>query len=88
MLYWLTGTANSSARLYYENAHASSSGKQPGTTPTGVAVFAGDYAIRRYAERHHNIVHWSEFDRGGHFAAMEEPDLLVGDIREFFRGVR
>jgi len=88
MLYWLTGTANSSARLYYENLHAGFSPQQPGTTPTGVAVFAEDYAIRRYAERGNNIVHWTEFDRGGHFAAMEAPDLLVGDVRSFFRGLR
>ncbi len=88
MLYWLTGTANSSARLYYENLHAGSRGQQPGTTPTGVAVFAEDYAIRRYAERANNIVHWSEFDRGGHFAAMEAPDLFVADVRTFFRALR
>jgi pimeloyl-ACP methyl ester carboxylesterase len=88
MLYWLTGTARSSADLYYENLHAGSWGQPPGTTPTGVAVFAEDYAIRRYAERGNNIVHWTEFDRGGHFAAMEAPDLLVGDVRRFFRGVR
>jgi hypothetical protein len=53
--------------------------------PTGVAVFAGDYAVRRYAEQNYNVVNWSEFDRGGHFAAMEALDLLVGDVREFFR---
>lgn len=88
MLYWLTRTAGSSARLYYENMHASNWGQQPGTAPTGVAVFAEDVAIRRYAERANNIVHWSEFDRGGHFAALEAPDLLVGDIRAFFRRVR
>jgi pimeloyl-ACP methyl ester carboxylesterase len=88
MLYWLTGTAASSARLYYENMHSGSWGQQPGTTPTGVAVFAEDVAIRRYGERGNNIVHWSEFDRGGHFAAMEEPDLLTGDIRTFFRRFR
>jgi epoxide hydrolase len=88
MLYWLTGTANSSARLYYENMHAGFSPQPPSTTPTGVAVFAEDYAIRRYGERGNNIVHWSEFDRGGHFAAMEAPDLLVGDVRSFFCGLR
>jgi epoxide hydrolase len=88
MLYWLTGTANSSGRMYYENMHAGFSPQQPGTTPTGVAVFAEDYAIRRYGERSNNVVHWTEFDRGGHFAAMEAPDLLVADVREFFRGVR
>ena len=87
-LYWLTWTANSSARLYYENLHAGFSPQQPAATPTGVAVFATDYAIRRYAERGNNIVHWTEFDRGGHFAAMEVPDLLVGDVRSFFRGLR
>jgi epoxide hydrolase len=88
MLYWLTGTANSSARMYYENLHAGFSPQPPATTPTGVAVFAEDYAIRRYGERANNIVHWTEFDRGGHFAAMEAPDLLVGDVRSFFRGLR
>ena len=88
MLYWLTGTAGSSARLYYENMHSGSWGEQPGPTPTGVAVFAEDVAIRRYAEQGNNIVHWSDFERGGHFAAMEAPDLLVGDMRTFFRRFR
>ena len=88
MLYWLTGTAASSARLYYENMHSPAWDQRPSTTPTGVAVFAEDVAIRRYGERGNNIVHWSDFERGGHFAAMEVPDLLVGDIREFFRGLR
>jgi epoxide hydrolase len=88
MLYWLTATANSSARLYYENTHAASWGQEPSTTPTGVAVFAEDYAIRRYGERSHNIVHWSEFDWGGHFAATEAPDLFTGDVRTFFRHLR
>ncbi len=88
MLYWLTRTGASSAHMYYENMHANSWGKQPGKTPTGVAVFAEDVAIRRYAERGHNIVHWSEFETGGHFAALDSPELLVGDIRSFFRTLR
>jgi pimeloyl-ACP methyl ester carboxylesterase len=88
MLYWLTGTAGSSARTYYDNMHAANWGKEPSATPTGVAAFAEDVAIRRYAERGNNIVHWSDFDRGGHFAAMEAPDLLVGDMRAFFRRFR
>ena len=88
MLYWLTGTAGSSARTYYENMHAGSWGMAPSPTPTGVAVFAQDVAIRRYAEQGNNVTHWSEFDRGGHFAAMEAPDLLVGDVRAFFRQLR
>ena len=53
--------------------------------PTGVAVFPTDVAIRRFAERSDTVVHWSEFDRGGHFAAMEAPDLLTQDVRAFFR---
>ena len=62
----------------------------PSTAATGVAVFPAEIAgaVRRYAEQSNNIVHWSEFSRGGHFAAMEEPDLLVGDVREFFRALR
>jgi hypothetical protein len=48
----------------------------------------GDTTIRPLAERDHNVVHWAEFDRGGHFAAMEAPDLLVRDVREFFRPLR
>ena len=58
---------------------------QPSGVPTGVARFAEGISIRRYAEQSNNIVHWSEFDRGGHFAALEAPDLLIGDVREFFR---
>ena len=90
MLYWLTGTAGSAARFYYENAHDTDQPTTPTTTPTGVAVFRDDFqSIRRYAERDHsNIVHWSEFDRGGHYAAHEAPDLLVEDVRAFFRGLR
>ena len=88
MLYWLTGTAGSSANMYYENMHGNSWGKQPSQTPTGVAAFAEDIAIRRYAEHGNRIVHWSDFDSGGHFAAMDVPDLLVGDMRAFFRGLR
>jgi microsomal epoxide hydrolase len=91
MLYWLTATAGSSARLYYEAARTGAWGPpKPSTAPTGVAVFPREIApsVRRLAGLSNNIVHWSEFDRGGHFAAMEEPDLLVGDIREFFRRFR
>jgi epoxide hydrolase len=87
MLYWLTGTAGSAANLYYEVKH-SGEWPEPSGVPTGVAAFAEDIAIRRYAEQSNNIVHWSDFDRGGHFAAMETPDLLVADVREFFRPLR
>ena len=92
-VYWLTRTAGSSARLYYEAAAArAASGGAPAVSvvPTGVAVFPEEIAapVRRLAERSNHIVHWSEFDRGGHFAAMEEPDLLVADVRAFFRALR
>ncbi|MGH3760090.1 epoxide hydrolase family protein [Actinophytocola sp.] len=87
MLYWLTGTAGSAARIYYENVHG---GAWPYRTevPTGVAAFAEDIPIRRYAEETNTITHWTDFDTGGHFAAMEVPDLLVADMREFFRSLR
>jgi pimeloyl-ACP methyl ester carboxylesterase len=86
MLYWLTGTALSTANSYYERFHDASmwAPREPSTVPTGVAVFAVDISIRRFAEKTQKIVHWSEFDRGGHFAALEAPDLLVEDIRTFF----
>jgi pimeloyl-ACP methyl ester carboxylesterase len=89
MFYWLTGTAGSAANLYFENMHASADwARPPSPTPVGVAAFATDVAIRRFGEQGNNIVHWSDFDRGGHFAAMEAPDLFVGDVRAFFRGLR
>ncbi|MFK4107792.1 epoxide hydrolase family protein [Streptomyces sp. NPDC002176] len=88
-LYWLTGTAGSSARIYYERAHADHGGApvEPSTTPTAFASFPREnfIVLRHLAERTENIVRWTEFDRGGHFAAMERPELLVGDIRAFFR---
>lgn len=94
MLYWLTGTAGSSARVYYERAHArgerTAAPHEPSTAPTAVASFFGDPQIplRHKAERTENIVRWTEFDRGGHFAAMEQPGSLVDDVRAFFRQVR
>ena len=89
MVYWLTDTAASAARLYYENAHATPP-PEPTTIPIGLAAFGGDFSgIRRFAERDHkNIVHWSVFDHGGHFAAHKVPDLLVDDVRTFFRRFR
>ena len=87
-LYWLTGTGASAAHLYYEVRTAPIEPAERTDVPTGIAVFPSDPAIRRLVEREHNVVHWSEFARGGHFAAMEAPDLLVGDVRAFFRGVR
>ncbi|MFJ4105402.1 epoxide hydrolase family protein [Amycolatopsis japonica] len=85
-LYWLTNTAASAARFYYEDKH-SEHPAEPTTAPTGLASFAYDFRpLRRFAERDHaNIVSWQEFDRGSHWATQDAPDLLVGDIRAFFR---
>ena len=89
MLYWITETGGSSARMYYENMHATPTwGRPTPPTPIGVANFAEDVAIRRYGEKASKIVHWSDFDKGGHFAAMEVPDLFVKDVRDFFRPLR
>lgn len=90
MLYWLTGTTGSSSRLFKETARDLLRANEPSEVPTGVAVFPRDVLlpVRRVAERIHNIVHWSEFDRGGHFAAMEVPELVIGDLRRFFRRIR
>ena len=89
MLYWLTGTAGSAARYYYEEAHTQDEHPERGTVPTGVAVFAADFlSIRQLAERDHHIVHWSEFERGGHFAGADAPDLYAADLRAFFRSLR
>ncbi|MBP2326529.1 pimeloyl-ACP methyl ester carboxylesterase [Kibdelosporangium banguiense] len=88
-LYWFTNTSASSARLYYENEHHSAEPAARGTIPTGVAVFANDFkAIRQLADRDHNIVHWSEFDRGGHYSGTDAPDLLAEDLRTFYRSYR
>jgi hypothetical protein len=87
MLYWLTGTGASSAHLYFESMH-STHRPTPSTVPTRVAAFAEDLSIRRFAELGNTIVHWSDFHEGGHVAAMERPDLLIGDIRTFTRKVR
>jgi pimeloyl-ACP methyl ester carboxylesterase len=89
-VYWFTATAGPSAQLYYETFHDPSVfTAERGTVPTGVWVaLRGDVAIRSLAERDHNVVHWTESERGGHFAAMEVPDLLVADVREFFGKLR
>jgi pimeloyl-ACP methyl ester carboxylesterase len=97
MLYWLTATAGSSAQLYVDTAEllptaaVPPSPPPPLTVPLGVAVFPHDIflPIRRFADAAFpTIVHWTEFERGGHFAAMEQPDLFVGDLRAFARTLK
>jgi epoxide hydrolase len=89
-LYWLTCSGGSSAHVYADGAASWFAEEEPSTVPTGVALFPRNitYPIRRIAERKNKIVHWTEFDRGGHFPAMEQPDLLVDDLRTFFRPLR
>ncbi|MFF3721308.1 epoxide hydrolase family protein [Streptomyces erythrochromogenes] len=101
-LYWLTGTAASAAQIYYEEVSAGTWGEEEsahgepgagaagarGTVPTAVLLSTHDVTIRRWAERDHNVVRWTELDRGGHFLAMEEPEALVDDVRRFFGTVR
>jgi pimeloyl-ACP methyl ester carboxylesterase len=91
MIYWLTGTAASSIRMYYENAHdpGAWAPKTNSGVPTAVAVFQdGDIAIRRYGENSHNIVRWTEYPHGGHYAALTVPEVWLNDVREFFRELK
>jgi pimeloyl-ACP methyl ester carboxylesterase len=88
-LYWFTRTGVSSARHYYEDARSGAGYRDaPNKVPTAVAVFPQDFrTIRAFAERANNIVRYTEFDRGGHFAYTTDPDLVVGELREFFNGL-
>jgi len=91
MVYWVTGSITSSTRIYYETRHSPGRGKRGRVeVPVGCAIFPKElvYAPRRWAERRFNVTHWTDMPRGGHFAAMEEPKLLVDDIRAFFATVR
>ena len=91
-LYWATQSIGSSTRLYYESQHNPWT-FQPGESirvPCAVALFPADlsHPPREWAERSYNVQRWTEMPRGGHFAALEEPDLLAQDVREFFRALR
>src|ERR1700742_849761 len=85
-IYWFTRTSVSSARHYYEDAHSGAGYRDaPNKVPTAVAVFPQDYRpIRACAERANNIVRYTEFSEGGHFAYTTHPGLIAGDLREFF----
>ena len=90
-VYWVTQTITSSTRLYYEASHT------PPSDPVGYievpmagAIFPAEVILtpRRWAEASYNVVRWTEMPRGGHFAAMEQPELLAEDIQAFFRELR
>lgn len=92
-IYWFTGTATSAARYYYEVSHFDEdSVVEPPTIPAPVsyALFPGElmHPPRAWAERQFNVYRWTKMPKGGHFAALEAPDLLVQDIRESFRELR
>jgi len=99
-IYWFTCSGASSANGTYEGMQAwrqmsasqpqtlESGGDQPAGPPKAVAVFAADTTIRSMMDPAGKIEHWSEFDRGGHFPAMETPDLLIADLQDFFRRLR
>jgi pimeloyl-ACP methyl ester carboxylesterase len=89
-LYWFTGTATSSARLYWDN-NANNFNAVDISLPAAVTVFPGEIyrAPRSWAERaYHNLIYFNEVDKGGHFAAWEQPDLFAAEMRAAFRSLR
>jgi len=89
MIYWVTQSGTSSARIYYENQRAKPPQRKV-EGPTACAVFPKEISIppRRWVEAQYNVTRWTEMPKGGHFAALEEPELLVEDVRAFFRTLR
>jgi epoxide hydrolase len=94
MLYWLPNTGASSARLYWEGMQEMMKGGMPSTplpTPTGISMFPGEQLrlSRRWAEsRFTNLHHFNELSKGGHFAALEQPELFADEVRAAFRNLR
>jgi pimeloyl-ACP methyl ester carboxylesterase len=89
MLYWLTASGASSARLYWESFKDTRSDRRV-ELPTGVASFPKEIlgSPRRWCEAGYRITRWTDMPRGGHFAAFEQPELFVDDVRAFFATVR
>ncbi len=92
MIYWVTQSITSSARLYFESSHVNAALFADGRieVPTGHAVFPGELYLppRAWAERLYNITHWEVQPHGGHFAALEAPACLSQDLRRFFHSLR
>jgi len=93
MLYWVTGSGTSAARMYYESGRwRPGNPTGPGfiEVPTGLAVFPEElsYSPRAWSEARYNLQRWTEMPRGGHFAAMEQPELFVDDVRAFYTDLR
>lgn len=89
MIYWVTESPTSSARIYFERQFHTGD-RKPGRVPVGVALFPKEINVppRKWVEAQYNVVHFTEMPRGGHFAALEQPQLLVDDVRTFFRKLR
>ena len=91
-IYWVTQSINSSTRLYYESFFQAwdLAKDEKIQVPVAIASFPRENSVplREWAERSFNIQQWTDMPSGGHFAALEEPDRLVEDIRKFFRGLR
>ena len=92
MFYWAPNSVASAARIYYENAKdpAGVAERPRVEVPVAYAAFPREIfrPPRRWAEPHFNITRWTEMPRGGHFAALEQPELLIDDVRAFFRTLR
>ena len=90
-IYWVTETPTSAARFYYEGRHGGSGGPPRRVdVPTACAAFPKEiiFSPRRWLETRYNLTRYTVMPRGGHFAALEEPELLVDDVRAFFRDLR
>jgi epoxide hydrolase len=87
-IYWFTATAGSAAYVGYAQGSDWTTPQTDSGIPTAAIVFAQDVSIRRYVEKQNTVTRWTDIDHGGHFAAMEEPDALTADIRQFFRAYR
>jgi pimeloyl-ACP methyl ester carboxylesterase len=92
MLYWVNRSFTSSARLYWETMRSGVlQALEPVAVPTGIARYPKEEILRfprSWVEARYHVTHWADMPRGGHFAAMEQPDLFVDDLRTFFRTVR
>ena len=96
MIYWVTGSITSASRIYYESRHGATRPTDRLMVPTGCAAFVKRYdqrtptdpEARRGAEQRYNIVRWTDMPRGGHFPALEAPDLWLDDVRAFFADLR
>lgn len=91
MLYWLPATGTSSARLYWESFGTAFAAADSISVPTGASIFPHEIMrpSRRWVERRYlNLIHWNEMEKGGHFAAFEQPEAFVSEVRTSFRSLR